>query len=512
MFIPCRFKSFRNLCIANFSPNIRLETPDKLLWYYKYISHPKQTIFFLEQDGLLQRDPANCQKGVAAHLAWKIRDELANVVQRVDASHCSAEHVLLLVQEVVYRFRGMANDPEALLELECGMLGKRVRVAQRSTAPKGKQREAVSPGYKGRLLHQLTLEMERNQLIGKIKPSSRSVSPGAASTPSSDMSAGSKRVMKQADGLFISREIANLLEGSSITSHVPDYILEKLFAKNRRLRGKKRVEFPALHIALLFATEQEARSSLESNNGNVELVDFFKRNVAHVAAEVGRVHLLNAVLPGYRESLDTPDAFGLTPLMIAILHGRLACCKLLIDAGFRRDVRDSRGRNLLSIACRRRHLHIVKYLVEELGFLPNDDSGGYICSPLHDAIEAEDVQISTFLIESGANVYQHFNSKSPGDLALEKELTNICQLINEKITCSGLSQVDAVSAHLGYQHEPNPQYNAGDIVDHQYVHDSRAHDAASHSPNVPLYLPTTTNTQYMDPRQLGHTWNQQLRN
>ena len=352
------------MCIADFPPNIRFETPNKLLWYYKYINHPKQTIFFLEQDGLPQRDPAICQKDLATYLAWMIRKELAGVVQKVDASHCSAEHVLLLVQEAVHRFRCLANDPQVLLELEYEMLDKRVRVAQQSATPKGKQRETVSLGYKGRPLHQQTLEMERNQLICKIKSSSRSVSPEAASTPSSDRSAGSKRIMKQAGGLFFSRETANLLEGSSATSHVSDYISARSLAKNRRLRGKERVEFPALHIALLFATEQEARSWarwLESNNENVELVDFFKRNVAHVAAEVGRVHLLNAVLPGHRKSLDTTDAFGLTPLIIAVLHGRLACCKLLIDAGFARDVRDSRGRNLLSIACRRRHLRIVKY-------------------------------------------------------------------------------------------------------------------------------------------------------
>jgi hypothetical protein len=156
-----------------------------------------------------------------------------------------------------------------------------------------------------------------------------------------------------------------LLECSSVTSHVSGYISGKSFAKNRRLRGKERIEFPALHIALLFATEQEARSWtrwLESNKGNLELVDFFKRNVVHVAAEVGRVHLLNAVLSGHRKLLDTTDAFGLTPLMIAILHGRLACCKLLIAAGFAQDVRDSRGGNLLSIACRRRHLDIVIYV------------------------------------------------------------------------------------------------------------------------------------------------------
>jgi hypothetical protein len=493
------------MCIADFSPNIRLETPNKLLLYYRYICHPKQTILFLEQDGLPQGDPIICQKDLATYLAWMIRKELASVVQKVDASHCSAEHVLLLVQEAVHRFRCLANDPQVLLELEYEMLDKRVRVAQRSATPKGKQRETVSLGYKGRPLHQQTLEMERNQLICKIKSSSRSVSPEAASTPSSDRSAGSKRIMKQAGGLFFSRETANLLEDSSATSHVSDYISASSFAKNRRLRGKERVEFPALHIALLFATEEEARSWalwLESNNGNVKLVDFFKRNVAHVAAEVGRVHLLNAVLPGHRKSLDTTDAFGLTPLIIAVLHGRLACCKLLIDAGFAQHVRDPRGRNLLSIACRCRHLRIVEYLVNELGFPPNDDGGRCFCSPLHDAIEAGDSQICTFLIESGANVYQYFNNKSPGDLALEKELTTIWQLIYEKITGSGSSQVDAVSAHIGYQYGPNLQYNAGGNANHlisqPYVHDSQTHDA-----NVPLDLPTTTNTQCMDPRQLG---------
>jgi hypothetical protein len=493
--------------IADLSLNIRLETSNKLLLHYQYINHPKQTIFFLEQDGLPQRDAVFCQKDVATYLAWKIKDELIRVVQKVDASHYSADHVLLLVQEAVHRFRRLANDPEELLGVEYEMLDKRVRVAQRSTASKGKQRETTSLGCKGRLFHQQTLETERNELICKIKPSSRSISPEAASTTSSDRSAGSKRTMKQAGGLFFSRETANLLEDSSVTSHVSDYISARSFAKNRHLRGKERMEFPALHIALLSGTEPEARSWarwLESNDEYVESVDFFKRKAAHVAAEKGRVHLLNALLPGHRKSLDTNDAFGLTPLIIAVLHGRLACCKLLIDAGFDRQVRDWRGRNLLSIACRRGHLHIVEYLIDELRFSPCDDSGRCFCSPIHDAIESGNLQICTFLINSGADVYQHFNNKTPRDLALEKGQTSILQLID---TRSGWSQVDAVSAHLGYQHEPNLTYNTGDDVDHltpqQYFDDNQTHDAASHSSNVPPYPHTAANTQYMDPRQFG---------
>jgi hypothetical protein len=174
-------------------------------------------------------------------------------------------------------------------------------------------------------------------------------------------------------------------------------------------------------------------------------------------------------------------------------------------------VRDSSGRNLLSLACKRRHLRIVKYLINELEFQPYDDRGRCICSPIHDAIESGDLQICTFLIQSGVSVYQPFNDKTPRDLAMEKGQTPILQLIDEEITRLGWSQVDAVSAHLGYQHGLNLQYSIGDNVGHQmsqqYVHDSQTHDATSHSSNIPLYPSTAASTQYMDPSQLGHTWN-----
>lgn len=476
--------------------NIRLETSNKLLWSYRYINHPKQTILALEQDAI-SRDSALRQGHVAEYLEWTIKRELAGVVQRVDARHCSAEHILLLAQEAVHRFRRLANDPEKLLEVECDILDKRIRVAQRSNTSKGRQRETMSVYDNGRLFHQQTLEMERNELIFKIKPSCRSISPEAASTPSSDTSAGSKLTMEQAGGLISSKETANLLKDSSDISHMFDYISSQSFVKkNQRLKGMERMGFPTLHTALLFGTDQEARSSarrLESNDESVELVDFYKRKVAHVAAEVGRVHLLGAVLPRHSKSLDKADAFGLSPLIIAVLHGHLTCCKLLVDAGFDRQVRDLTGRNLLSIACRRRHLCIVEYLINELSFPPYDDSGRCFCSPIHDAIESGDLQICAFLINSGADVYQQFNKKTPGDLAWEKGQDSIFQLINEKIALAGWGQADTVSAHLGIQH---------------YPYDSQTYDAASHSSNVPVYPPTAANTQYMDPQQLGQ-WTKQ---
>jgi hypothetical protein len=471
---------------------------------YQYINHPKQTIVFLEKDVTPQRGPTHCQKDVAEFLAWQIEHELDSVTQKVDVDHCSAEHVLLLVQDAVHRFRRLTSNPEELLTLEFEILNKRIQVVQRSNNHNEKRRETMSQGTKGRLIYLQTLEMERNKVIDQLKLSSRSTSPEAASTPSSDGSAASKRIMRQAGGLFFSKETTNLIKDSPNTSHISKYISARSFVKSRNLRGKYRIEFPALHRAFLFGTESEARSWLESDDGNVELVDFFKRKVAHVAAQAGRVHLLSAVLTGHSNSLDTPDAFGLTPLTIAVIHGHLDSCKRLIEAGFKRNTRDSTGRNLLSIACRRRHLHIVEYLINDLKFPPCDNGGRFFCSPIHDAIESGDWKICAFLINSGADVRQPFNKKTPGDLALEKGQTSILQLINQTIASSGGDQVDAVSAHLGYQHGPNLQYNFGDINNlpsQPYFHGHPLYDAASQSPEISLYPPTAASAQYMDSEQ-----------
>lgn len=431
------------------------------------------------------KDLAHHQQDVASYLAWKIKKELARVVKEVDASHHSAEHVLFLVQEAMHRFRRLANDPEQLLKVECDMLAKRLRIAKQNTMLKTDDQETM-PIARGRLFHHHTLEMERDTLMRKIKPSSRSISPETASTPSSDRSTASRRTRRQAGGFFLSKELENLLGDSSVNPHVYDYISGMSFAKNRRRRGKEMMEFPALHTALLFGTEQQARSWagwLESNDNNVRLVDFFKRTVAHVAAEAGRVHLLTTILLAHKDSLDTRDALGLTPLMIAVLHGHLPCCKLLVNAGFDQKVRNSSQRNLLSIACKRRHFCIVEYLIDELGFLPNDDSGGRFCSPIHDAIESGDSQICEFLINSGADLHQVFENKTPRSLALEKGRASILQLINERIL-SSWNPTDPISVHLGFQNMPNLQYGAEDDINRSmsqpYDHPGQAYNTASH--------------------------------
>ena len=292
--------------------NNRLERCEVLLWDYQYITHPKKIISFPKQYGTSESDPVSRQKSVAGFLAWTIEEELGRLVNNVDESHCSAETTLLLVQELVHRFRRLANDPDELLSVQLEILNKRLSVVRHS-----KDRG------KGRPFHQQTLEMERNEVICQMKSSSQSISPEAASTPSSDMSSGSKRRTKPACGLFFSIEIAQLLEDSANSSDASRFISSMSFVKHRGLNGKGVMEFPTLHRAFLFWTEPEARSWLESYDRSFDLVDFFNRNVAHVAAEKGRVHLLNTILPGHRESLDTIDALGRTPLIVAVTYGQL---------------------------------------------------------------------------------------------------------------------------------------------------------------------------------------------
>jgi hypothetical protein len=118
------------------------------------------------------------------------------------------------------------------------------------------------------------------------------------------------------------------------------------------------------------------------------------------------------------------------------------------------------------------------------------------------------------LINSGADVRQSFNRKTPKDLALEKGHTSILQLINQTIANSGGDQVDAVSAHLGYQHGPNSQYNIGDDIDNlnsqPHFHGHPTYDAASQSSEIRLYPPTAASAQYMDPEQPRYPMDWQL--
>jgi ankyrin repeat protein len=396
--------------------------------------HPNQTVSFLEQDSTFPTDAVRTQKEVTDYLAWIIGDVLADVVRNIDEAQDSAESNLLLVQEAAERFRRLTNDSEHFLRLELEILEKRIYVVRRGSQYGLEQGDASSAGGKGRPFHQQALEMEKKEMVRLLNSCSRSISPETGSTASGDRLESTRQAINQASGFVFSEETTNSTDKqrSPSTSHVPRYIASKSFVKHRRKMLQDDKEFPKLHRAILYSTEHEARSLFESNNASWKCVDFFKRTIAHIAAEEGRVHLLEDILLEQKETFDTRDAFNLTPPMIAVMHGHLDSCRLLIEAGYDREVRDSSGRNLLSIACRRGHYHIVQYLVNDLEFPVNDDRSGYSCSPIHDAIESGNLETCRFLADFGADLITPFKRKLPRDLALEKAQNPILDLINKK--------------------------------------------------------------------------------
>jgi len=445
---------------------------------------------------------------VAAVLDWEIQKGLAEVVDMVDEIHLlAAERELLLVKEAVEWFRPLANDPKQLLKVEYNMLKKRISVIRRCNTSRGKERETDSLPGEGRQCLLQTLETEKIEMIHRMKTYSRSISPEAAATPNSERSESSKRTTKEAGGLIFTKEPAALLADlADKRLEMSNFIFSKSLGKSRHLRRQNSTVFPTLHSAILFGTEKEAQSSITSTDRAAELDDFFKRTIAHVAAERGRVHLLTATLIDQRKLLDTRDAWNLTPLMIAVICGHLNCCKLLIDAGFDRYARDSKMRHLLSIAVKSGHYPIVEYLVEDLKFPVDDSSGGRLCSPIHDAIESENLQICKLLIDFGADVYTPFNDKTPQDLAFEKG--GIWQLITNKIDSLNENQGAAASVHAGYPDGFASQSNIANGIDHT-VH-------LQHTPDFQPYPPHSSNSNTAsyhaasnpNPQHFSYPWTQ----
>lgn len=510
--VPGTFHLKKPVCCRTNTQYPRLEVCDELLCIYQYMMHPKQTIFFLEQELAASTKQAHTQDEATTHLALTIQQVLTCAVQYVDETDDSAECILLLLQEAVQRFRRLACVDDHLMGVEIQILQKRIRLVQQGNTYKGKQKDTSSLLGKDRPFHQQTLNMDLNDMLHRLESCSRAISPDTASTASDDRSEGSKQVMKHAGGLMFSRETAMLLAGSpdkqtSITTAISHYTSLKSHAKPRRPAHQGSIHFPALHRAILFGTEQEARSRLQSTERSLESADFFRRNIAHVAAEKGRIQLLENILPALRAKFDTRDCFNLTPLIITVMHGHLESCKLLIEAGFDRKARDSTGHNILSIAIKRRHVGIVEYLLKELDFPPSDSHGQYICSPIRDAIENGDLEICRLLIQCGADVVTPFNEKSPWTLASHKGLDLVAQYINEKIArdCGSDLDADGAPPQPHFPYGSMPPFQTVEVNDHRapqhYFNSDQMHNMTSYVPNAPFYQPHST--QRMDPDQFG---------
>uniref|UniRef100_A0A8C5WD73 Fibronectin type III and ankyrin repeat domains 1 n=1 Tax=Leptobrachium leishanense TaxID=445787 RepID=A0A8C5WD73_9ANUR len=99
---------------------------------------------------------------------------------------------------------------------------------------------------------------------------------------------------------------------------------------------------------------------------------------------------------------DTPDKFGLTPLMVAAQKGHLRLVELLIDHGADINQEDGSGKNSLMLACFSGHLDVVQCLRERGASWEGRDRCG--STAMHWAADGGHLNIIQWMIDDGCEV------------------------------------------------------------------------------------------------------------
>ena len=101
----------------------------------------------------------------------------------------------------------------------------------------------------------------------------------------------------------------------------------------------------------------------------------------HTASKKGKDSLLVLLQHEPRIEIDTPDAEGLTPLLIAALHGNVLAAEALIEAGAEKDLVDLDGMSVVHAAVESGAHQLVRYLGGKGADMRKADVGG--SEPLH---------------------------------------------------------------------------------------------------------------------------------
>ncbi|MEJ2317473.1 MAG: ankyrin repeat domain-containing protein [Gammaproteobacteria bacterium] len=124
-------------------------------------------------------------------------------------------------------------------------------------------------------------------------------------------------------------------------------------------------------------------------------------SVLHYAAMGDSVELVQALL-AQEARMDTQNAYGLTPAMVASARGKAGIVGLLIDAGADIDLAGNPGRNTaLSVAAGNDHVDIIKLLTGNGAMTDTRDKLG--ATALIWAVGREHTESARALLSAGAN-------------------------------------------------------------------------------------------------------------
>lgn len=100
--------------------------------------------------------------------------------------------------------------------------------------------------------------------------------------------------------------------------------------------------------------------------------------------------------------VDCPNAYGMSPLMIAAQKGYTSIVSTLIEHKADVNYSNTSGKNSMMLACAGGHINVAAKLFEKGASLDNKDNGGSCC--LHWAVEGGNTGCIQWLLDNGIHV------------------------------------------------------------------------------------------------------------
>lgn len=152
-----------------------------------------------------------------------------------------------------------------------------------------------------------------------------------------------------------------------------------------------------LGIVKLFSTLENLDSCPVPNPFDITEIDFYERNMLHVACRNGHKEIV-AILLEKNFDVNVSDTKGRTPIFYACKKGYTNLVGLLMKKDLNVNIQDNSGQTPLHIACDSSHGDVVLLLLQSQCELNTEDRNGK--TPLHLAVQNNSATIIGMLLQS----------------------------------------------------------------------------------------------------------------
>lgn len=151
-------------------------------------------------------------------------------------------------------------------------------------------------------------------------------------------------------------------------------------------------------------------------------------SIIHSAARKGDDDLLSKVITFY-ENKDLKNSEGKTCLHLATQEHHCVCVQIALKNGVSQEIRDANGELSIHYACKKGFLDIVEILVSEDQCIIHYESR-FGCTALHLAAREDNLEISKFLLSSGASLNAlDKNGETPAYYAARSQKADVLKFL-----------------------------------------------------------------------------------